>query len=151
MRKRFLIKIGNEEFLILEPTVEQYWLSMYDLESFLFEIFNENIPEITEEQLKKFLNTIFSVEESFEDKIFDFDKKLIDPETSSGGQNDFHLVVARLMKYFGNSYKQIMEIPISVFRNILKDFEKIENKSSTEKKSFSEKESLQELKNLSNL
>lgn len=151
MRKRFLIKIWNEEFLILEPTVEQYWLSMYDLESFLFEIFNENIPEITEEQLKKFLNTIFSVEESFEDKIFDFDKKLIDPETSSGWQNDFHLVVARLMKYFWNSYKQIMEIPISVFRNILKDFEKIENKSSTEKKSFSEKESLQELKNLSNL
>jgi hypothetical protein len=39
MRKKFKFKIENRDFIILEPTVEQYWLSLYDFSEFLNEIF----------------------------------------------------------------------------------------------------------------
>lgn len=144
MRKKFLVKIWEEEFLLLEPTVELFWLSMYDLESFFYEVFSWNIPKMSEEQVKSLLNTLFSIEENLENKLFshkDFDKK---------EEKNFHLLVARLMKFFWNSYKEIMEIPISVFRQILEDFDKIEWKSE-EKEEVSKENIRQELKNLSNL
>lgn len=144
MRKKFLVKIWEEEFLLLEPTVELFWLSMYDLESFFYEVFSWNIPKMSEEQVKSLLNTLFSIEENLENKLFshkDFDKK---------EEKKFHLLVARLMKFFWNSYKEIMEIPISVFRQILEDFDKIEWKSE-EKEEVSKENIKQELKNLSNL
>ena len=37
MRKKFKFKIENRDFIILEPTVEQYWLSLYDFSEFLNE------------------------------------------------------------------------------------------------------------------
>lgn len=144
MRKKFLVKIWEEEFLLLEPTVELFWLSMYDLEGFLFEIFSWNIPKMSEEQIKSLLNLLFSVTENLEDKIFsykNFEKK---------EKENFHLLIARLMKFFWNSYKEIMEIPISIFRKILEDFDKIEWKSE-EKEEVSKENIKQELKNLSNL
>ena len=141
MRKKFNFIIWKKKITILEPTVEQFWLSMESTEDFFFEIFWWKIPKMEEKQLQTILNTIFWVENTVENELLGWkDKK---------DEDDFHIVVARLMKYFWNSYKEIMEIPISIFRKILKDFEKIE--WNNEKKSEKEEISISELKALSNL
>lgn len=141
MRKKFNFIIWKKKITILEPTVEQFWLSMYSTEDFFFEIFWWKMPKMEEEQLQTILNTIFWVENTIENELLGW--------KNEKDEDDFHIVVARLMKYFWNSYKEIMEIPISIFRKILKDFEKIE--WNNEKKSEKEEISISELRALSNL
>lgn len=142
MRKKFKFKIENRDFIILEPTVEQYWLSLYDFSEFLSEIFWWKIPKIDQKQIKNLCAVIFSVdEEKIEDKIFKKKEKGNDLE-------NFHILIARLMKYFWNSYKEIMEIPFWVFKKFLEDFKKIEWDLENKTDEIDPRKQMQELFNL---
>lgn len=142
MRKKFKFKIENRDFIILEPTVEQYWLSLYDFSEFLNEIFWWKIPKIDQKQIKNLCAVIFSVdEEKIEDKIFKEKEKGNDLE-------NFHILIARLMKYFWNSYKEIMEIPFGVFKKFLEDFKKIEWDLENKTDEIDPRKQMQELFNL---
>jgi len=141
MRKKFNFIIWKKKITILEPTVEQFWLSMESTEDFFFEIFWWKIPKMEEKQLQTILNTIFWIENTVENELLGW--------KNEKEEDDFHIVIARLMKYFWNSYKEIMEIPISIFRKILKDFEKIE--WNNEKKSEKWEMSISQFKSLNKL
>ena len=90
MRKKFNFIIWKKKITILEPTVEQFWLSMESTEDFFFEIFWWKIPKMEEKQLQTILNTIYWIENTVENELLGW--------KNEKEEDDFHIVIARLLK-----------------------------------------------------
>jgi len=113
IQKTFKVIIEDKVYNIKEPKVEDYVLFLEDKQAFFEKIFHCNIPNLDEQQITILIEWIFNFEKSF-DEIFE-DKEAV----------AFHIILAKLVKYFGNSFDDFMKMNFSFFMQILKDFEKI--------------------------
>ncbi len=108
------IQILEKEIILTEPTVWDYYLMQQDLEDFLKKYFKKYLNILSKEEISEILQKIFIQEQNLGDIL---DKK---KETTP-----LHIILAKLVKYFWNSFSDFFEMPFSLFYKILKDFKEI--------------------------
>lgn len=120
MRKKIEIFVDKKKYIVWDPTVGLYWLSLEEPQQFidnLFLEFNKEIPRLSDTQLIHLLQELFEIEESIMDKILINKKQTVDKSKI----NKFHIVVWQFMKFFWNWYEDTMQMPFRNFQKMLKD------------------------------
>lgn len=118
LREEIKIILGSKEYIVKEPTVEMYWISLENPERFITELFlekNSELPDISQTQLLDLIYKLFDINtEALKEVI------LRNKETEKK-EHDFHIVVAQFMKFFGNSFHDTVNMPFKIFEKIMKD------------------------------
>lgn len=124
MRKKIIIELRWNEYIVWELTVEQYLKLVNEetnevLQYDILKEFNEEIPKLKKEQAQKLVNTLFNIvkEENLKDII---KQKTKEPSIPI---EDFHILVWVAMKQLNQPYSEIMKMPIRYFNMLMQDLE----------------------------
>lgn len=126
MQRKVKIKIFWKNIKFAEMLVWEYWTFIVDYEQFLddyFEKYNINYKKLSENQLTKIMTNITPKED--EEDIF---KKLTKDEEKKPKKElleNFHITIWKFMYAMRLSYKDVMNMPLSIFTLFLEDLEYI--------------------------
>jgi len=146
MKRKKKIKLWEKIYIVWEPTVFLYELSFDDVEQFLEELFlefNDDIPELNSDQITKIIKDLFEIDD---DKDF-ISKKTKNKET---WLKDFHIIIGQFMKFYSNSYEQVIGMPFRIFKKLLDDRKIISWDEKYDKNRFNESPEKSKLKKLYN-
>lgn len=122
MRQKTIFIHNGKKYAVKEPTVWLYRTFLIDIEQFLEELFlefNNDIPELSQEQVELLLKELFNIQSDDLDKLF---KKVTKNNNSNNKIKDFHILVWNYWKFFSwENYISIMQIPMTIFNKMLSD------------------------------
>lgn len=122
MRRKIQVLLNKETYIIWEPTVSLYWLSLEDPEQFIIDLFtefNDKVPKITNIELANLLQELFEIEDSTIEKILQ--NKIPNTPVEKKKINNFHIVIWQFMKFYWNWFEDTMKIPFKIFQKMIKD------------------------------
>jgi len=114
MRKAIKVIINWKTYIFQEPLVWDYLLLEKDLETFLNNLFDWKIPNLDEEKIQHLIQVLFFDEDDLLSKIIPKQEKI-----------KLHVLLAKLVKFFWNTFSDWLNMPWSLFLDILKDFDQI--------------------------
>lgn len=136
--------LNKKEYVIRELTVWLYYLFLLDFTQFIEDIFlefNKEIPKMNEEQLRVFFLSYFDTKDNNKSN-----KNIPNEENI-----EILLInIWKFMKFFWNTYEDILNIPFKVFTFMFENIEVITGEKDFIYSKNKEKEDKKKLKNLFN-
>ena len=138
IQKKIRVILKDKEYIIKEPKIEDYVLFLEDKEEFLNKLFCWEFPykNLSNDELSYFIEKLFEFEKKFDEVLED--KKNI----------PFHIILAKLVKFFWNTFDDFMKMNFSFFMKLLQDFEKIVDEKQEDNKQVAQASSASELRKL---